>query len=282
MAPQLAIDEQRPKKEGGTPHAEAANSCPELHVVSIVGKRSDGASVQLTDDERRSLDDDGFVILRDVLTSTRVAAIVDRLRRLAETTERDYSREAVVEPDMIKVVDLINGGAAFDVGYTHPRVLAAARHVLGGDMKFHSMGSRSATPGHGHQALHLDFGRDLGQPHPAGCNALWTLVNFSRHNGGTRLVPGSHKSGKNPREVLDDPKADVPGEIRLEAPAGSVVVFSGHTWHGGAQNLSDEVRWTLLTAFCKRDHAQDPPAAEMIDDDVRSRLTKESLELLDL
>ncbi len=236
----------------------------------------------LTDAERRSLDDQGFVILHDVLTREQASAIVDRLSQLAESTERDYSREAVVEPEMIKVVDLINGGEGFDIGYTHPRVLAAVKHVLGGDMKFHSMGSRSATPGHGHQALHLDFGRDLGQPHPAGCNALWTLVDFSRHNGGTRLVPGSHKTGQNPRKVLDDPTADAPGEIRLEAAAGSVVVFGGHTWHGGAQNLSDDVRWSLLTAFCKRDHAQDPPVAEMIDEVVRSRLSKESLELLDL
>ncbi|MBT5057901.1 MAG: hypothetical protein HOM68_15265 [Gemmatimonadetes bacterium] len=236
----------------------------------------------MTDDERRSLDEKGFVILYDVLSRDQVTAIVDRIQHLAETSERDLSREAVVEPDMIKVVDLINGGDVFDVGYTHPRVLAAASHVLGGDMKFHSMGSRSATPGYGHQALHLDFGRDLGQTHPAGCNTLWTLVDFDRHNGGTRLIPGSHTSGQNPRKVLDDPEADAPGEIRLEAPAGSVVVFGGHTWHGGAQNFSDDVRWTLLTAFCKLDHAQDPPVAEMIDEDVRARLSEESRELLDL
>ena len=240
------------------------------------------ANETLTDDEKRSLDDDGFVILYDVLTRAQVDAMVGRIRRLAETAERDYAREAVVEPEMIKVVDLINGGEVFDVGYTHRRVLAAASHVLGGDMKFHSMGSRSATPGHGRQALHLDFGRDLGQSHPAGCNTLWTLVDFSRDNGGTRIVPGSHRSGQNPRQALDDPKADVPNEIRLEAPAGSVVVFGGHTWHGGAQNLSDEVRWTLLSAFCKRDHAQDPPVAQTIDDGVRARLSEESRRLLDL
>ena len=240
------------------------------------------ASGALTDAERRSLDEDGFVVLYDVLTRGQAGAIVDRIRTLAETTERDYGREAVVEPEVIKLVDLINGGEVFDVGYTHRRVLAAASHVLGGDIKFHSMGSRSAPPGHGRQALHLDFGRDLGQPRPAGCNTLWTLVDFSRRNGGTRIVPGSHRSGQNPRQALDDPEADAPNEIRLEAPAGSVVVFSGHTWHGGAQNLGDEVRWALLSAFCKRDHAQDPPLAETIDDGVRARLSAESRRLLDL
>lgn len=236
----------------------------------------------LSDDDRLSLDDNGYVILYDVLTREQVGAMVARIQHIAENTERDYAREAVVEPEVVKAVDLVNGGEMFDIGYTHPRVLAAASHVLGGDMKFHSMGSRSATPGHGHQALHVDFGRDLGQPHPAGCNTLWTLVDFGRHNGGTRLVPGSHKSGQNPKVVLDDPTADVPGEIRLEAPAGCVVVFSGHTWHGGAQNHSNDVRWTMLTAFCKRDHPQDPPVAEMIDDDVRARLTDESRLLLDV
>ncbi len=236
----------------------------------------------LTAVERRSLDENGFVILRDVIPRQHVEAMVHRIQELAATYERDMSREAVAEPEMIKVLDLINGGEVFDIAYTHPRVLAAANHILGGDMKFHSMGSRSATPGNGHQALHLDFGRDLGQPHPAGCNTLWTLVDFSRHNGGTRLVPGSHRSGQNPRQVLDDPEQELPTEVRLEAPAGSVVVFGGHTWHGGARNHSDDVRWTLLTAFCKRDHAQDPPVAQMLDDDVRQRLTEESRSLLDL
>jgi ectoine hydroxylase-related dioxygenase (phytanoyl-CoA dioxygenase family) len=236
----------------------------------------------LTDAERRDIDDNGFVILRDVFTREQAAAMIARIKHLAETTERDFSREAVVEPEMIKVGDLINAGEMFDIAYTHPRVLAAVRRVLGGDMKFHSMGSRSATPGYGHQALHLDFGRDLGQPHPAGCNTLWALVDFGRHNGGTRLVPGSHKSGQNPREVLEDPTADAPGEIRLEATAGSVVVFGGHTWHGGAQNQSDDVRWTLLAAYCKRDHPQDVPLADLITDDVRARLTDASRQLLEV
>jgi ectoine hydroxylase-related dioxygenase (phytanoyl-CoA dioxygenase family) len=236
----------------------------------------------LTDRERGELDDNGFVILRDVFTRQQADAMIARIKHMAETTQRDYSREAVVEKEMVKVADLINAGEMFDIAYTHPRVLAAVRHVLGGDMKFHSMGSRSATPGYGHQALHLDFGRDLGQPHPAGCNTLWTLVDFGRHNGGTRLVPGSHKTGQNPKQVLEDPTADVDGEIRLEAPAGSVVVFGGHTWHGGAQNQSDSIRWTLLAAFCKRDHPQDPIIADMIDDDVRARLSDESRHLLDV
>ncbi len=236
----------------------------------------------LTESERRDIDDNGFVILRDVFTREQADAMIARIKHLAETTERDFSREAVVEPEMIKVTDLINAGEMFDIAYTHPRVLAAAARFLGGDMKLHSMGSRSATPGYGHQALHLDFGRDLGQPHPAGCNALWTLVDFGRHNGGTRLVPGSHKSGQNPREVLEDPTADVPGEIRLEAPVGCVVVFGGHTWHGGAQNQSDAVRWTLLSAFCKRDHPQDPVLADTINDDLRARLSDQSRQLLDV
>lgn len=236
----------------------------------------------LTDSERRDIDDEGFVILRNVFTGQQAAAMISRIRHVAETTERDLSREAVVEPEIIKVTDLINIGEVFDIAYTQPRVLAAVQYMLGGDVKLHSMASRSATPGFGQQALHLDFGRDLGQPYPAGCNTLWTLVDFNRHNGGTRLVPGSHKSKKNPREALEDPEAEAPGEIRLEAPAGCVVVFGGHTWHGGAQNQSDDVRWSLLTAYCKRDVAQDPPLADMLHDSVHARLTDASRELLDV
>ena len=51
---------------------------------------------RLTDDERHRLDNDGFVILHDVLSSKQVGAIVERIQQLAETAERDYSREAVI------------------------------------------------------------------------------------------------------------------------------------------------------------------------------------------
>ena len=64
----------------------------------------------LTDGEQRSLDEEGFVILHDILRREQVDAIVEHIQRMAETSERDYSREAVVEPEMIKVLDLINGG----------------------------------------------------------------------------------------------------------------------------------------------------------------------------
>ena len=125
------------------PRAQSRSwNCTQRKNIAMASHHND----RLTDDERHRLDNDGFVILHDVLSSKQVGAIVERIQQLAETAERDYSREAVIEPEMIKVLDLINGGEVFDVGYTHPRVLAAVNHVLGGDMKFHSMGSRSAPP----------------------------------------------------------------------------------------------------------------------------------------
>jgi ectoine hydroxylase-related dioxygenase (phytanoyl-CoA dioxygenase family) len=232
--------------------------------------------------DRQALDSDGFVVLRNILSPKQVETILNKIKQLAATVPNDPSREAVVEDKMIKLWDLINCGPEFDVFYTHPRVMAAVSHVLGDDFRLHSLGSRSAPPGYGHQKLHLDFGRDLGQPTSAGCNTLWTLVDFSRRNGGTRLVPGSHLWAKHPRDVMADPEQDHPGEIRLEAPAGSVVVFGGHTWHGGAQNNGDDVRWTVLSAFCKRDHEQEKPFAQVINDDVRARLNDSTRRLLDV
>ena len=78
-------------------------------------------------------------------------------------------------------------------------------------------------------------------------NTVWLLDDFSAANGGTRVVPGSHKSGLHtPPEGFT-----VPHVVQPEAPAGSVLVFNGQTWHGGGANTSDGNRHALFGHYSK-------------------------------
>ena len=56
------------------------------------------------------------------------------------------------------------------------------------------------------------------------------------------MVPGSHRFGASPRQAVPDPAAAHPGEVRLIAEAGTVVIFNSHVWHGGTRNRSDRPR----------------------------------------
>ena len=65
------------------------------------------------------------------------------------------------------------------------------------------------------------------------------------------IVPGTHKSGRFPQDVLGDPFAPHGDEIVVLAPAGSVVVMNTHAWHGGTANHTDTPRRVIHSFYCR-------------------------------
>ena len=236
----------------------------------------------LAQEEVDFLDQNGYLVLNNIITRSQIEAFIACLQELSESEGAQLERESVPEEGMIKLFDLVNKDAIFDLCFTHPRVLAAMAHMLDDDVKLHSLGSRSAPLGHGLQGLHVDFGVNLGSGPWVGCNAIWLLEDFTEENGATRLVPGSHRIGKHPRDVMAAPKQAHPHEIRITAPAGTVVVFTGHTWHGGAQNRDNRIRWAMQGAFCRRDYPQDPVLQQILLPEVRDRLGDAERAILDV
>ena len=119
----------------------------------------------LTDEERAFLDAEGYLPLHDVLTSEEAGRLAERVDAILAEEGDAAGRELHASP-MIKhptevgaarLSDLVNKDAAFDVCFTHPRVLAAIAHVLDGPFKLSSLNSRASLPGHGLQALHADW-----------------------------------------------------------------------------------------------------------------------------
>jgi ectoine hydroxylase-related dioxygenase (phytanoyl-CoA dioxygenase family) len=101
-------------------------------------------------------------------------------------------------------------------------------------------------PGQARQPLHADDG-SYGFPRPAPTQivvALWALTDFTIENGGTHVVPGSHRFDRRPG------REDHPETVQVEMPAGSVVFYSGSLWHGGGENRSDARRVGLVNNYC--------------------------------
>ena len=93
------------------------------------------------------------------------------------------------------------------------------------------------------QGLHMDQGvQHTGgvQEAPWTCNTMFVLDDFTAENGGTLIVPGSHKlisqvgSGK--------PVGPLPPAINVECPAGTVVMFEGRLLHGTGVNRTETAR----------------------------------------
>ena len=79
---------------------------------------------------------------------------------------------------------------------------------------------------------------------------LWMLAPFTEENGGTLLVPGSHRSPNNPTgDNGVDPLAPYPTEVNACGPAGSVLVLDSRLWHATAPNRSHEPRTSVVVRY---------------------------------
>jgi ectoine hydroxylase-related dioxygenase (phytanoyl-CoA dioxygenase family) len=89
-------------------------------------------------------------------------------------------------------------------------------------------------PGAEAQILHRDelVWSFVPKPHPElQVATIVALEDFTKENGATRLVPGSHRWPKD-RAATEDEVADA------EMPAGSAVIYLGSTIHGGGANTT--------------------------------------------
>ena len=80
----------------------------------------------------------------------------------------------------------------------------------------------------------------------AEANVMWMVTDFTKENGATRIVPGSHLSGRQPDPAIPHP---VP-TVAATGPAGTAFAFDGRLWHGGAANKTSQSRFGITTAGC--------------------------------
>ena len=88
------------------------------------------------------------------------------------------------------------------------------------------------------QILHRDrgvWGGYIPRKIETQLSTVWAITDFTKENGATQVVPGSHKWDKN-RTPLDE-------EIEnAEMTAGSVFIYTGSVIHGGGSNQTSENR----------------------------------------
>lgn len=217
-----------------------------------------------SDEEKEILDFEGYLSLGCLLSEQEMDALIDRVGELVHKEGEQGGHELFKakhikhpkEEGVDRLANLVNKGEVFDPLYTHPKLLAAVSHLLGAEFKLSSLNYRAAKPGKGLQKLHVDWREAIEPGDYRVCNSIWLLDDFFVENGATRLVPKSHLLGKTPEEVMEDPLDTYRDEIILEAPAGTVVVFNSHVWHGGTVNHTDKDRRAIHSYFCRRDQPQ--------------------------
>lgn len=236
----------------------------------------------LTRDEKEQLDRDGYLPLYGLLSPTQVEAFNARLDELIAEEGENAGKEVHQEAGTNRLSDLINKSDLFDTCFTNPRLLAGIAHVLQGDLKLSSLNYRAALPGQGLQGLHADWNGPVAPNEYQVCNSIWLLDDFTAENGATRVVPGSQRSGKSPQDDLANPADTHPDEVLIIAPAGTVVIFNSHTWHGGTKNTTDQPRRAMHSYFCRRHQPQQLDQKKYIRPETYERLSEPDRVILDV
>jgi len=102
------------------------------------------------------------------------------------------------------------------------------------------------NPGADAQVLHVDSSvPDPLPPWKVRLNVNLLLDPFTEQNGATLVYPGSHRFLRKP--TSDDHVS--PYMLKVIAPAGSLVLWTGHLWHQSGRNESRGPRAALLACF---------------------------------
>lgn len=216
--------------------------------VDMLEKQACGERIVLEHGMKRVLDDNGYVVIKDVLSPERVKKLSEIVEDLA-LYEREREMAYFYGKNSQRVYNLISKSQTMALLIQHPLVLEIMNHLFDRDT-FHdkyylsSWHANLVGPGEEVGKLHVDAA--VPEPLPPWiirANVMFMLDDFSEENGATRVVPVSHKMCKKPKEQ-NEVKT-----VPLEAPAGSIAIWHGHLWHQSGANKTDKNRKALLGCF---------------------------------
>ncbi len=187
---------------------------------------------------KHELDLYGFVVVEDLISATEAGHLAERLKTLIGDHVSDDGPDLALR-GVFNLMDPPDYDL-FHSLFTHPLCLELARHALGESIQMVEVTALLREWGAPAHSLHCTapaaWFADHGFPMPRYRIVLpfsWILTDLSHESGSRLFMPFSQLSGRLP--VPDHPYKHV---TRIEARAGSLIMFNGATWHGQAANDS--------------------------------------------
>ena len=215
-------------------NASAAASAEE-QTVDVYGER---VQVPELGEWLRAIDEQGYVVIPDWLDAERTRRLRDDLKR-----EINPVRE-LLPPDRttVRAHNLLGKTRCVDDLVCDLRMLALVQGVLKDRVQVSAAVLFDLLPGCKPQPLHQDDSIwPIPRPHrPFLFNTVIAAEDFTKANGATHLVPGSHLWHDQPLRQPPDVET-----VQIEMKAGSLVGWTGAMWHGGGENTTDESRMAV-------------------------------------
>ena len=229
----------------------------------------DNGTVQLTPAQRLHFDIYGFVLLENVLSKDEIERMKDALYRI-KADELLEDQRVYIRPNgehHVLFGNLVEYDPALLDYAAHPKLVPLVEEVVGGavrleeteaiinsrnpDVDLDQLFDRKYNPTGFHRGTQHGWGTYIEQDkfHCIFVKTLAYLTDVGPDDGGTCLIPGSHRLTWNQREMIDAAMSDDKLIHQVEASAGSVLLFGESLIHSTTAIRSNKERVILVAGY---------------------------------
>lgn len=200
---------------------------------------------------RKHLQEEGWVVIPDILTPEQADHVNERLWAAKEAGEKrgDLTHIGWLDPNAsnVRVFYLLELDKVFRDLIQHPIAIEMVKAVLGEDFLISNFTANIARPGSKSMALHSD--QSIVVPDPwkevLAMNCMFCLSDVYEENGATRYIPGSNKWESRAEIPSNAPELLKP----FNAKKGSMICMDARVWHTSGANVTQDVDRPLLFGY---------------------------------
>ena len=204
------------------------------------------------------LDAQGYTVILDFLSPARLEQVRGGLvPYLATHSGRNNFEGFLTE----RVYTLVGRGRVFEDIVEDPRILGLLDALLRPGYLISASQAICIRPGETPQPIHHDDGfYPVPRPRPSiGFSTVVAVDAFTAENGGTEVIPGSHRWNDadvaGAYDLRNDDRPAVPALERalvpMVMPAGACLFFHGTLMHRGGANRSAAPRLAFSNQYCE-------------------------------
>jgi len=217
--------------------------------------------VRLQPEQRKSFDDDGFLIVRNALDAGAVARLVEAGDRLAGSFLTKGELPGRPEYNLLDLrPGLLAEQALLDI-VSHSATVPLVVQLLSPNIHLHSTALIYKRPAPQSPEFRFGWHRDIRIPRDLGHQSLprvgikvcYCLTDFHQPRSGMTLLARSSHSRTKPLEIASneiDPRDHELCDIQLNA--GDAFLFENRLFHTGAPNMSDRCSKVVMFGYSYR------------------------------